>query len=141
MPTPKYEREIRSILEKMPTFLGDGPSPRGKAPHRPAPRRSPFTLQGWWARDAYIMAALLTILARWGGRALGSGGAMLLAWLAAALVIVAVGISVIRAFMRPQPAKTWRGNVIDYPSRRLDLHMTNWWRRFNNGRGKGRGRF
>lgn len=140
MPTPKYEREIRSLLEKMPTFLGDAPSPRAKVPNRPAPRRPSFTLHEWWARDAYIMAALLTVLARWGGRALGAGGAMLLAWLAAGLVMVAVGISVIRAFTRPQQTRLWRGNVIDYPTRRLDLHLANWWRRFNNGRGRGPGR-
>lgn len=141
MPTPKYEREIRSLLDKMPSFLGDGPAPRNRAPHRQMPRRAPITLHEWWARDAYIMAALLTVLARFGGPALGAGGASLLAWLAAVLVIFAVCISVIRAFARPQSPKMWRGNVLDYPTRRPDLGLTNWWRRFSGGRGGGTRRF
>ncbi len=128
------------MLDKMPTFLGDGPATRGKAPNRQARRRAPFTLQDWWARDAYIMAALLTLLARFGGPVLGGGGAGFLAWLAAVLIIFAVVISVVRVIARPQPTKMWRGNVIDYPSRRPELRLTNWWRRINGGRGPGTGR-
>jgi hypothetical protein len=133
MPTPKYEREIRSILDKMPRFLGDGGPAPGRPPHRSTPRRGPFTLQDWWARDAYIMAGLLTVLARFGEPALGAAGASMLAWLAAALIIFAVVTSVVRAFARPQPPKMWRGNVLNYPTRRTEVRLAEWWRRLGRG--------
>ena len=128
MPTPKYEREIRSMLDKMPSFLGDGGTP-GRTPGRPAPRRSPFTMQDWWARDAYIMAALLTVLARFGEPALGAAGSSMLAWLAAALIIFAAVTSVVRAIARPQPPKMWRGNILNYPPRGRGIRLPDWWRR------------
>ena len=138
MPTPKYEREIRSLLDKMPTFLGDGSAAHGRLPKRPAPRRAQFTLRDWWARDAYIMAGLLVVLARFGGQALGAAGAAMLAWLAAFLIIFAVVISVAGAFARPQAPKMWRGNILDYPSRRPTVPLSDWWRRWTRG---GRSRF
>lgn len=138
MPTPKYEREIRSILDKMPTFLGDGTAAHGRLPKRPSPRRASLTLRDWWARDAYIMASLLIVLARFGGQALGAAGAAMLAWLAALLIIFAAVISVVSAFTHPQPPRMWRGNILDYPTRRPTVPFTDWWRRWTRG---GRSRF
>lgn len=138
MPTPKYEREIRSLLDKMPTFLGDGAAAHGRLPKRPSSRRASFTMQDWWARDAYIMAGLLIVLARFGGQALGAAGAAMLAWLAAFLIIFAVVVSVVGAVARPQAPKMWRGNILDYPSRRPIMPLAGWWRRWTRG---GRSRF
>ena len=137
MPTPRYEREIRSLLDKMPSFLGDSQTSRGRTPNRPAPRRASFSIQDWWARDAYMMAALLTVLARFGERAMGAGGAHLLAWIAAALVIFAVVISVMRALIRPQPPRIWRGNVVTFPGRRSGFPLAGLWRRLGRGGGRG----
>lgn len=135
MPTPRYEREIRSLLEKMPTFLGDNQNAPHRQPNRPAPRRAAPQLEGWWARDAYIMAALLTILARFGQPALGAGGAHLLAWIASLLVVFAVVVSIVRAFVRPSPPKMWRGNVVYLPSRQPFGRLAAWWRRIGRGPG------
>lgn len=133
MPTPRYEREIRSILEKMPTFLGDNQAAPSRAGNRPPQRRAPAPLEGWWARDAYIMAALLTIVARFGEPAIGIAGAHLLAWIAALCVVFAVIISIVRAFARPTPPKMWRGNVIYLPSRQPFQRLAAWWRRVGRG--------
>ena len=135
MPTPRYEREIRSLLEKMPSFLGDSSNAATRQPNRQTPRRASFQLEDWWARDAYIMAALLTLLARFGQPVLGAGGAQVLAWIAELLVVFAVVVSVVRAFARPAPPKTWRGNVVYLPSRQPLGRLVAWWRRFGGGRG------
>jgi hypothetical protein len=140
MPTPRYEREIRSLLDKMPSFLGESQTARGRGPGRQAPRRASFAIQDWWARDAYLMAALLTVLARFGERAMGAGGAHLLAWIAAALVIFAVVISVVRAVARPHPPKIWRGNVVTFPGRRPPFPLAALWRRLGRG-GRGTRQF
>ena len=131
MPTPKYEREIRALLDKLPEFLNEGPARRpGRAPApRRAPGRPPAQTQTWWARDAYGMAALLTILAVLGRPALGSVGTHVLAWIAAALVVFALAVSVLRAVTAPRQPKIWRGNVLQYPTRGPWERLAAWWRR------------
>ncbi len=126
------------MLDKMPSFLGDHPSGRGRAPKSLRGRRSPITLEGSWARDAYIMAALLTVVARFGEHAFGRGATLLLAATAAALVVFAFIFSVVQAFVHPQPHKLWRGNVIQYPTPRPYDRLRQWWRRVGPGGGSRR---
>ena len=110
MPTPRYEREIRSMLQNLPEFLNDGP-PRSANRQRRPPRwntSSPVS----WTRDAYIMAALLILLAYFGKFIVGSVGAHLIAWIAAALIVLAVVGSIVQAVGRPRPPRMWRGKIL-----------------------------
>lgn len=132
MPTPRYEREIRSMLENMPEFLSDGKARRENRARKP-PRRPLAAPSAAWTRDAYLMAALLTVLARFGAPALGPAGAHLIAWIAAALVVFAVVSSIVRAVRSPRQPPMWRGNVITYPNNSVTQRLTLWWRRFTSG--------
>lgn len=126
------------MLDKMPSFLGEHSSSRGNTPGQHGRRRSPVTFDGAWARDAYVMAALLTIVARFGEHALGRGATLLLASCAAALVVFAFLYSLIHAIVRPQTPKMWRGNVIQYPTGRPYGRLLLWWRRIGRGGGSRR---
>jgi len=138
MPTPKYEREIRSLLDKLPNFLPDTSPSAPSAPRRqPSPPRAsvPSPPRSWLLRDAYAMVALLVVLARFGQPVLGSAGAHLLGWVAVVVLVLALSSSIVRFFVRPTPPDIWRGNVITYHPRSGAPAFPFWLRRWLNGRG------
>ena len=138
MPTPRYEREIRSLLNKLPDFLPDTPAaPSTPRPHAPPGRRW-LASQTWLLRDAYGMAALLVILAKVGRGLLGGPGAQLLAWIAVALLVVAIVAGIVRGIRQRQPRQTWRGRTIFETRSTIGASPWSWLRRwFGNGPGRG----
>jgi hypothetical protein len=140
MPTPRYEREIRSILANLPNFLNDGPGRRDDTP-RPANVRGPrVVLRSWWARDAYLMAAMLILIARFGGPIFGRSGIHVLGLLACCLILFGVLVCLVSAFAQPPRPHMWRGNVITYPTPSVYDRFLGWWRRRSSGNGP-RGRY
>ncbi len=110
MPTPRYEREIRALLDRMSDFLPEAPGAPRSAP-RPLPLRPPATngRRDWLRLDAYVLAAVLVVLARLGSPVLGVEGTHIVAYAAVLLFVLGFAASLLRAFAPPIPPKIWRG--------------------------------
>jgi hypothetical protein len=124
MSTPRYEREIRSILDSISDFPGDSSHRHGTPPRsRQSPRSLSVRLLS--TRDALLLAGALVVFARFGGILIGAGTSFLLGVGAAFLVIYGILRAFIQAlFVRKEP-RMWRGQVIDYPRSTMPL----WWLR------------
>ncbi|MCL4543117.1 MAG: hypothetical protein M1118_00735 [Chloroflexi bacterium] len=117
MSAPRYEREIRSILNNLPDFPGE------KRPGDPPRRRVPHTSHPHWsvpvpsARDAFLVAIVLVVLAQFGRVVVGVSATHLLGVVASLLIIYAIAISLVRAFLAPTPPHVWRGQIIESQKR------------------------
>ncbi|MCL5946783.1 MAG: hypothetical protein M1298_02020 [Chloroflexi bacterium] len=125
MTTPRYEREIRSILDGISDFPGDYSSHSHGIP--PRNRQSPRSLrvQLLSTRDALLLAGALVIFARFGGILIGAGASFLLGIVAAFLVIYGILLAFTQALFVQKHPHMWRGRVIDYPRSTVPP----WWSR------------
>lgn len=149
MSAPRYEREIRSLLEGLDDFLPDEPS-RGRLP-RPfrgsrasEGRRGGEPMQAvvpgaviWALRYPFYAAVLLIVVGRFLLAPLPEVGpiAAICCGVAAAALVVLV---VARAFNRIRYGapyeRTWRGEVVEAPSTRIGQMLAQWWYRVSGRR-------
>jgi len=149
MGSPRYEREIRSLLEGLDDFLPDEPSRRRRlvppegAPAAGSPRGSGAmhaVLPGavvWILRYPFYAAVLFLVVGRFLLAPLPEIGqiATLFCGVAASFLLILV---VFRAFNRVRYGvpyeRVWRGEVLEGPSSRISQILSTWWNRLGGRR-------
>lgn len=140
--TPKYEREIAEILDRLDRNQGQAPATPGpRSPRQAPPRRTRRRWDLGLSRFGQFSATW-----RWLGLtvALGIGGAVVRPF--APLLGVLLGLLMVLVFLSPMLSalpggtghganKVWRGQVIELPPRGGFLARAGYrWRRFVRGR-------
>lgn len=134
MPEPRYEREIRTLLEELDEFL-PGEEPRPLPSHRPPPTfRLGRWLTGpvaWFARYPLLAIALLLVVAHFLPALPVAGRYLAVACVAVAAFLLfwwLVG-AVRRALWGVPYERRWRGRSIDPPPGQFYRSLGAWWRR------------
>jgi hypothetical protein len=143
---PRYEREIKSILEDMPDFLPDGESREPIPFRRPAkkkpvahPRGPAFRLSlPYLSIPQYlIIVAVICLIGSWLGRYFIPHLTGYLGIVASICFIAALVWSIL-GNRGPKYEKKWRGQVMNVPSDspNWQRRLQQWWwrRRYGNRR-------
>ncbi len=149
MSSPRYEREIRSLLEGLDNFLPDEPS-RGRRARQNRDvrasnvRRSGEPMQAvvpgaviWLLRYPFYAAVLLIVMGRFIFAPLpgiGPIAALSCGVGAVALVVLIMYRAINRVRYGAPFERVWRGEVVDGPSSRISKLLARWWTRLGGGR-------
>ena len=148
MSSPRYEREIRSLLDDLDHFLPDDPrSGKRPPPNSGGRRRSdpPITAAhatvpswiAWLLRYPFFGAAALVIVARFVLLPLpdvGPTAALTCAALAIGLIVYMLWQSVHRVRYGTPFDRKWRGQRIDQPQSDVGQMLSRWWTRLHRRR-------
>jgi len=138
MPEPKYEQEIRSILDQMDEFLPEDQS--RPVMIRPSKRPIPIPVQpqptaSWLINYPFFVAALLVIVGRYVILPLLGPQIALAFGLAAGACIVLTLIQAVRQYRRGSSyERRWRGQVLPPAPSPFQQSLAQWWNQIRNRR-------